>query len=332
MDISFNVTGQIITRTEENVIVGDSKNYHRATFTFSSEWMNINKVAQFSKKIANFKNGPVFDCLIEDNSCLIPWEVLTDSGTVELSIFGGDLITTRPVVFNVAPSGLKTGQLPAEPSPGYFDQLVDFLKYKFIGPKGDKGDKGDKGEQGIQGIPGEVQLSDLASTIIAYTDTNSNLGDATDVQMALDSAGAQVSNIGSRTYTEQNYVTDAESLTESIDALDTNLKSMLPVIYRATWKTGSVSTNFAYTNDLVVPAGTYLVTIDAANEDDLVGWFGEAGAAVLSGNHYLKVNPQQNVSRVMTFVAQATVNVFNQRGLSTVTLSGSTKFFELTKL
>ena len=192
MDISFNVTGQIITRTDTNVIVGDSKNYHRATFTFSSEWGNINKVAQFSKRLDNFKNGSVYNCPIEGNFCFIPWEVLTDSGSVELSIFGGDLITTRPIVFNVAPSGLKDGQLPAEPTPGYFDQLIEFLKYKFKGDKGDKGYRGDKGDKGDKGIPGEVQLSDLTATNIDYTDMNSNLGNATDVQTALDNAGTQL--------------------------------------------------------------------------------------------------------------------------------------------
>ena len=171
MVIKFNINNQIITRTDNQQIVSDSKNYLVSEFSFSPEWTGINKTAQFTRIKAGKIYGVVYSVPVLNNKCNVPWEVLTDGGLVELSIFGGNLITTKPIIFNVITSGLKSGQLPEEPTPGYCDQLVEFLKYKFKGDKGDKGEKGEpgeKGDQGEPGEPGEVSLSDLTTALTAH--------------------------------------------------------------------------------------------------------------------------------------------------------------------
>ena len=68
---------------------------------------------------------------------------------------------------------------------------------------------------------GDTTYPDAASDV-TITDAGGYFT-GTEVESALQEVGA---DIGDLTYTEQNYVTDAESLTDSIDALDVELKDV----------------------------------------------------------------------------------------------------------
>lgn len=99
MDIVFDVKNQILVRTDANNIVADSKNYLRAIFNFSSDWQGKTKTATF--KSNNLVYSQILD---ESDSCDVPWEVI-NSGYMEVSVFGGDLITTNPVLVKIISSG-----------------------------------------------------------------------------------------------------------------------------------------------------------------------------------------------------------------------------------
>lgn len=121
MDLQFLVTGQNLIRTDSNNVIGDCKNYVFASFTFSPEWLNLVKTAQFTKARVTY------DMLLVNNRCLIPWEVLVGQGVIKVNVFAGDLITVNACTFTVNPSGLLPGQVPQAATPGIYQQIQDSI-------------------------------------------------------------------------------------------------------------------------------------------------------------------------------------------------------------
>ncbi len=67
----------------------NSVNQNKVIFSFSSDWDNLTK-------LAIFKNGEVNKAVIIDNdTAYIPWEVLSDSGVLEIGVQGTDADTVR---------------------------------------------------------------------------------------------------------------------------------------------------------------------------------------------------------------------------------------------
>lgn len=123
MKITFDVVNQRISRTDDNKIVADSKNYLYAQFFFKTDdWDDITKTAVFEKG-----GKPYFVILDEDDTCKVPWEVIKP-GKVFVSVFGGDLITTHTVELHISVSGYKEGETPTEPTPDVYSQILDKLK------------------------------------------------------------------------------------------------------------------------------------------------------------------------------------------------------------
>ena len=119
--INFNIQNQTITRTDSFDVVGDSKNYLKATFNFSDEWSGA--------ITAVFDYGGKAYCVIlpEDNTCFVPWEVIKPP-YFTVSIFCGDLITANTVLVKVDKSGYREGETPTEPTPDVYSQILDSVK------------------------------------------------------------------------------------------------------------------------------------------------------------------------------------------------------------
>lgn len=192
MNIVFCVHNQVITRTDTNVIVADSRNYLQATFIFSEEWNGKEKTAIF------IHDDKAYHVLLENDKCLVPWEVIKP-GVLSVSVFAGDLITTNACVTSIKDSGYTDGTKPSDPTPTIYEQIMQKLdeiqtgtvdpdeiakavekylqehpvetlteadvqrivseyvavhKEELKGEKGDKGDKGDTGPAGPQGSQG----------------------------------------------------------------------------------------------------------------------------------------------------------------------------------
>ena len=118
--LNFNIVNQTITRTDAFNVVGDSKNYLQAKFSFSDEWSDL--------KTAIFKYGDAAYCVIlpDDNVCTVPWEVIKPP-YFTVSVFGGDLITANIVSVVVEKSGYTEGETPEEPTPDVYTQILQKL-------------------------------------------------------------------------------------------------------------------------------------------------------------------------------------------------------------
>lgn len=150
-------------------------NYDRAEFVFDESWAGLTKTAVF------WRGETVYHVLLDgENACMIPWELMTEDGFIQIGVTGigadGTVVATRtPVAQSIAKGAYREGRIPSEPTPSLYEQLnaaianctaevaklyEDAANGVFKGEKGDKGDrgekgdKGDKGDQGIQGIQG----------------------------------------------------------------------------------------------------------------------------------------------------------------------------------
>lgn len=121
MDIVFNVNKQLIQRTDCEIPVANSENYLFAKFSFSEEWQGT--------KTAIFNNGTAYPVILEENRCLVPWEVITANG-FSVSVFCGNRITANTAYVMVIPSGYVEGETPVPPSPTVYDQLMKAVEKK----------------------------------------------------------------------------------------------------------------------------------------------------------------------------------------------------------
>lgn len=122
--LNFKVCHQNITRADSCNLVADSLNYAYAHFDFcSSDWDGLIKTAVFTR------GQDTYEQILEDDQCLIPWEVLPDGkGIFTVSVFAGNRITTNVVKIKLDASGwsfaLESSQPPTE---GVYSQILTRL-------------------------------------------------------------------------------------------------------------------------------------------------------------------------------------------------------------
>ena len=123
--LTFDVNKQIITRTDNNVAIADSVDYLTATFSFSEEWENCSKTVIF-----RFCHT-VKSLVLENDSCIVPWEVIK-SGGFEVSVigvYGSVLITTNVINVPCGISGYAEGEAPEPPTPTQWAQIMSILAH-----------------------------------------------------------------------------------------------------------------------------------------------------------------------------------------------------------
>lgn len=186
--IEFALSHSFIRIIKRTLVTSQSQNYVQARFDLRSDDWTAPITAIFKAD-----NNAYSVLLDENNTCIIPWEVLTSAGTVNVSAFCGDRHTANIAQFTVVQSGYTEGEMPSEPTPTVYEQIlkkfegkqdkliagdgikingnvisavdaksayVIALEHGFIGSEDEwleslKGAKGEKGEQGIQGVQGE---------------------------------------------------------------------------------------------------------------------------------------------------------------------------------
>nr|DAM46079.1 MAG TPA: tail collar fiber protein [Caudoviricetes sp.] len=183
--IDFALSHSFIRIVKRTLVTSQSQNYVQARFEVRSDDWTAPITAIFSAR-----NNAYSVLLDSENSCIIPWEVLTSAGTVNVSAFCGDRHTANIAQFTVVQSGYTEGEMPSEPTPTVYEQIlknfegkqdrliagdgikingnvisavdaksayVIALEHGFIGSEDEwlASLKGEKGEQGIQGIQGE---------------------------------------------------------------------------------------------------------------------------------------------------------------------------------
>lgn len=188
--IDFALSHSFIRLVKRTLVTSQSQNYVQARFDARSDDWTAPITAIFK---ADNDNNAYSILLDKDNACIIPWEVLRNAGTVNVSAFCGDRHTANIAQFTVVQSGYTEGEMPSEPTPTVYEQIlknfegkqdrlvagdgikingnvisavdaksayVIALEHGFIGSEDEwlaslKGEQGEKGEQGIQGIQGE---------------------------------------------------------------------------------------------------------------------------------------------------------------------------------
>jgi hypothetical protein len=183
MQLTFSVQNQIITRTDDFKPVAKSQNYLGASFTFSDDWGDDDKIAIFH--VGNDNYEMILD---SKNECLVPWEALVVARNMYVSVYSGDRITASEALVKILPTGYTERVSATEdPSIDVYSSLLsrmnaidknivsqvnvalteakesgDFKGDKgdtgITGPPGEKGDKGDIGETGPRGEKGDTGI------------------------------------------------------------------------------------------------------------------------------------------------------------------------------
>ena len=123
----FQVDNQIITRTDKFKPASKSINYLRAKFTFSDDWGDGTKTAQF----VNVQDGSVYDAILDKyGECKVPWEPLQyDKSKMIVSVFRETeegRITTNETVVVLDKSGYREdGSHSDTKSPSVYAQIME---------------------------------------------------------------------------------------------------------------------------------------------------------------------------------------------------------------
>lgn len=119
--IEFKATGSNLRRIDLNKVVAYTQNELSARFSLNSDWDDLNPiVAVFSKD-----GGTCYDMVLDDNNeCIVPWEVLSGKGVLNVSLVGGNTLTSTEVEINVLATG-QLGGLTSQPSDTLYQQLLE---------------------------------------------------------------------------------------------------------------------------------------------------------------------------------------------------------------
>lgn len=148
--------------------VSDSVRFERIKFKFPDSWSGYAKTAVFRYKdtVINVILDSENELCTGENECYIPHEVIKYP-FFTVSAFGvkdSSVATTERAAINIIQSGYEEGDVPSEPTPTEYQQLInitDETKAIAQSVRDDadnglfKGEKGDTGPQGIQGLQGE---------------------------------------------------------------------------------------------------------------------------------------------------------------------------------
>lgn len=241
MQLTFSVQNQIITRTDNFQPVAKSQNYLRASFTFSEDWGNDDKIAIFHVGNDNYEM-----LLDSENECLVPWEALVVARNIYVSVYSGDRITASEALVKILPTGY-TERVSAtqDPSIDVYSSLLSRMnaidedivnqvdaalaEAKESGEfKGDKGDKGDPGDAYVLTQADKEEIADLVDG--AVIDDSAGIGD-TDKTWSANKIASELEDVGNVkvvTVTGTSPVIQAEENTRYICGEVSTLDITLP--------------------------------------------------------------------------------------------------------
>ena len=190
MNIHFKIKNQQIERLDSNKLVEKSKEYVKAFFIFSDDWNGHEKTITFTSN----KDNTSYNVELVEDSCLVPWEVITSFGfTISGFGEGESFITLNKIEIEVEESGLtEDGEVPGTPTPTQWElykkeveTLIDQVPmvenvtsqqsqdgkntivslhttdkkiYNIDIPNGKEGPEGPQGKTGLQGPKGDTGL------------------------------------------------------------------------------------------------------------------------------------------------------------------------------
>lgn len=200
MDLQFTLKNQVINRVDRNTVVSSSRNYLYAKFTFLSEDWHAPVTVIFGK----------YSMVLDgENKCLMPWEVLENPGSFDVSAFCGDLQTANTVRVFVARSGYIQGETPEEPTPDVYTQLAGMVQDAI-----ERAEAAEETAAGAEKFAAEAEKS-------AQTAANSveSIGNAVErAEAAANKAETSAAGIDTAVEDAQNAADRAEAAVSGIEA------------------------------------------------------------------------------------------------------------------
>ena len=123
-NIRASCIGQTMRFTNTPTISSGDVNYDTITFDFCGQWDNFVKTAIFYRD----ENDVYYQLLDENNTCIIPKEVLTDKGTIYLGVFGvknNVTLTSQVLNYKIIKGAITENLKPSDPTPDIYAQLID---------------------------------------------------------------------------------------------------------------------------------------------------------------------------------------------------------------
>lgn len=125
-NLQFDVDGQFVKRTDNNLPVAKCKNLFKAKFNFIGDEWTGTKTALFAQ--GECSKSAVLD---DKDECVIPWEFFdTDENMTigKVSVSCGDLVTTNCATVKITKSGYQESDTSVPPSPDVYQQLVELAE------------------------------------------------------------------------------------------------------------------------------------------------------------------------------------------------------------
>lgn len=118
-----------IAKTESRLPYVCGNSDYVIDFAFDEEW------EQYEFKTARFiSNGKFVDVVFTGNRCAMP--VFSDTYTVTVGVYAGDIKTTTPALIIASKSILCGGGVPAAPEPDVYAQIMELLNTGYSGNYG----------------------------------------------------------------------------------------------------------------------------------------------------------------------------------------------------
>ena len=108
--------------TTAPIVASGGRNESEVIFAFCPLWDGFQKVASFWRDEEH-----VYSVLIEDDRCVIPWEVLADEGEFFFSVYGVKEEITRTshvVKYKVAKGAITESTEVSDPTPEMYEQIL----------------------------------------------------------------------------------------------------------------------------------------------------------------------------------------------------------------
>lgn len=124
--IRASVTDQRLKITEAPILASGGQNETSVVFTFCEKWDGFVKTAIFYRD-----ENEVYYCVLDaENTCVVPWEVCSESGTFYMGVFGdkdGTRRTSTTVRYKVKRGAVTDDLYPSDPTPDVYSQIMDMV-------------------------------------------------------------------------------------------------------------------------------------------------------------------------------------------------------------
>lgn len=124
--IRASVTDQRLKITEAPILASGGQNETSVVFTFCEKWDGFVKTAIFYRD-----ENEVYYCVLDaENTCVVPWEVCSESGTFYIGVFGdkdGTRRTSTTVRYKVKRGAVTDDLYPSDPTPDVYSQIMDMV-------------------------------------------------------------------------------------------------------------------------------------------------------------------------------------------------------------